>query len=205
MTDYSDIVTDDIRVLDANANGRTPYDTLVLDIDEDGKVSLWINTVYGSNDGIPFSVWHGRTRRYTLGRGRGVVALDWLRDQLSDGGSLATLIDRVIAGHSVEWDGSNMRGHLTDDASEAEDEIERWIEQNSIFADLWSVWDEDDWIADEARRTITAGTTDEQIDAYLVEVRAAAASECVVLTGDARDWLIEMRDEKRAEAAADEE
>ncbi len=98
MTDYSNIVTDDIRILEANSNGGTPYDTLVLDIDEGGDVSLWTNTVYGSSDGIPFDVWHGRTRRYLLAKGPGVVHLDYLRDMLCDGGKLSVLIDRVIAG-----------------------------------------------------------------------------------------------------------
>jgi hypothetical protein len=35
------------------------------------------------------------------------------------------LIDRIIAGHTVEWDGSNFVGRLTEDARDACDEIQQ--------------------------------------------------------------------------------
>ncbi|MCB0252146.1 MAG: hypothetical protein KDI55_00270 [Anaerolineae bacterium] len=189
MTDYTHLVTNDIRIL------STPYDELILDIEEDA-VSLHVRTIHGG-DGIPFDVWHRRTRRFTLATGACVIDQHALRHDLADGGQLSTLIDRIQAGLTVEWDGSNMRGHLTEDASDTESILESMIYNGRLsYADeSWSIWDEIDWIADDSRTTITAATTDEEIDAYLEEVRSDATSHNVVLTGDARDWLIQMRDE----------
>lgn len=207
MTDYTHLVTDDLLVLDRASNGGTPYDRLVLDIEED-SVSLLSLTVYGSGDGVPESVWHGRRRRYELARGDAVLSLEALRALLAEGGRLATLIDRIIAGLSTDWDGSNMVGTLTDDAIAAEAELEEWLEpcvsrralSDAIIDDQWAIWDEYDWLAADARGTITAATTDAEIDAYLTTMRDLATSDNVILTGDARDDLIDLRDAKREDA-----
>ena len=198
MTDYSDLVDDAFRVLEGNSNGSTPYDELILEIEEDA-VTLSTMTRYGG-DGVTMDVWNGRTRQFFLAEGACVLDLDKLRADMKDGGKLAVLIDRIKAGLSVDWDGSNMKGRLTEDARDASDELGSLVDgRNRYVDDQWSVWDESDWIADLASSTITAHSTDEEIDAFLAEYRATAESDCVVLQGDARDWLIEKRDDLKAD------
>lgn len=198
MTDYSDLVDDAFRVLEGNSNGGTPYDQLILAIEEDA-VTLFRITRY-RGDAVPLGVWLGRNQRFVLAKGACVLDLDKLRADMKAGGTLAVLIDRIKAGLSVDWDGSNKKGRLTEDAQNARDELDALVDgRNRYVDDQWSVWDESDWIADIASSAITAHTTDEEIDAFLAEYRATAESDCVVLQGDARDWLIEKRDDLKAD------
>jgi hypothetical protein len=68
----------------------------------------------------------------------------------------AFLLERIHAGHSIEWDGKNNAGSLSDDASEAADELselckyhepdeEVYLARELIFSDLdiSEVWTED--------------------------------------------------------------
>ena len=201
MTDYSNLVTDDLRNLDGATNGSpTPRDELALYIREDNDVSLSIRTIWTSNDGIPMSEWHGLTRRIVLAKGPGVVDLDSLKRDLAEGGNLAKLVSRIADGLSSEWDGSNNKGRLTEDAQEAEGEIESLIYRGRLdyIDETWSTWEESEWIWDLAKSTITASTSDEEIKAFLTETRETAPSDKVILRGDATDDLIEMRDEMKA-------
>jgi hypothetical protein len=61
------------------------------------------------------------------------VDVDALRNDLSAGGELAVLIDRVIAGHSVDWDGRNMVGRMTDDAHDALSAIASALDDNDRY------------------------------------------------------------------------
>lgn len=64
------------------------------------------------------------------------------------------------------------------------------------------VWDESEYVAAEAKHRITSKTTNDEIDTYLVEARAMAAGDGVVLQGDARDYLIQIRDQKAEDEAS---
>jgi hypothetical protein len=57
------------------------------------------------------------------------------------------LLDRVHAGHTTHFDGSNYKGHLTDDAQEASDAIESIFDQADWCDDKHPVWDASEWIA----------------------------------------------------------
>jgi class 3 adenylate cyclase len=50
---------------------------------------------------------------------------------LSDGGSLAVLIDRIVAGHTVQLIKSNWTGVFTNDAAQALDELRLELEYNA--------------------------------------------------------------------------
>ena len=199
MTDYSNLITDSMRAL-RHERGR---DVLILDIEDDG-VSIWIKTEYG-NDGVPMSVWHGRTRRFTLATGQKIIDLDAARIDLAEGGKVAVLIDRIQAGLDSDWNGSNMVGTLTADADDAEDELRDMIEREQLNwgDDAWALWDIGEWLA-SARHEITSEMTDDDIAAWAEEAERNAASDNVILNGDADDiasWAREVRAEKIADQA----
>lgn len=207
MTDYSHIVTDDHRVIEGNTNGGTPYDKLHIEINEDGVVSMFTR-YYVGGDGVPITEWHKRDLVYTVAQGPAVIALDALRADLAEGGKLSVLIDRIKAGHETEFDGSNMVGRLSADADLASRELEEALNGpihgwgDAPYIDTASaVWDEEAYLHDSARSEITGSMTNDEIDAWLAEVRGHAPSDGVVLQGDATDWLRQLRDEKRAAAS----
>lgn len=72
---------------------------------------------------IPFSVYHGRDRRYHFSPRLKISEVNKL------GRAILPLLERVRAGMSVEWDGNNERAYLDDDAIAAELEIEAAIEE----------------------------------------------------------------------------
>ena len=207
MTDYSHLVTDDIRHLDGSANGGTPYSTLELDITEDGEVSLGIRTYYGG-DGTPVSEWHGRTLVYELASAKGSLGchinLDALRADLSEGGWLSTAIDTIRAGHSVEWDGSNMVGKLTKKARAASERLGWQLDHDPTrYADdTWSTWMVGDW-CQSVTHEITADMTDEQLAAWAADCEQTALADNVHLVDDVATWARKVRQEKRDDAAAD--
>lgn len=205
--DYSYVIDDcsnvDGELLPLYADDRRKQE-LHIDIDHDGTVSLLVKSYYGG-DGVPMDVWHRKTLRYTVATGPVVVHLPSLRSDLEDGGRLAKLIDRIIDGHSTRWDGSNTVGCLTDDASNASQDLEHAFGRGFDYIDTSAeIWNEVEYIYDEARSLITADTTDEEIDAYLADVRESAQNNLVYLSGDAKDWLVELRNEKRFEQQSSE-
>ena len=127
---------------DASCCPRSWEDAALL-ITKSGRV-IWSVRDWEGGDGISVDEWHNRDLRFVIANAKGgAVKLDTaaLRDDLKAGGKLAVLIDRIIAGHSVEWDGSNMVGHLTDDAREASEALEdalhgpaRWRDNYLIAA-----------------------------------------------------------------------
>jgi hypothetical protein len=208
ITDHSALVTDAHRVLDMASNGGTPYDALILEIEEGGNVALFVQTYYGG-DGTRMDVWHGRTRQFTLiGKGGAHIDLNALRADLRPDGRLAPLIDRIAAGLDSDWDGSNFKGTLTADARKAEDELDYLINHKDIghdwIDDTWSTWDTSEWL-DGCKHEITADMTDDALAAWANDMEETAEDDRVRLVGDdVIDWAKEVRADKRADAADDE-
>jgi hypothetical protein len=67
---------------------------------------------------IPMSVYHGRIRWYVL-----LVRPRSVREACCILRSFREYAERIIEGHTVEWNGNNHVGRLTEDAQAAEDEI----------------------------------------------------------------------------------
>jgi hypothetical protein len=110
---------------DTSCRPRSWEDAALL-ITESGRV-IWSVRDWDGGDGISVDEWHNRDLRFVIANAKGgAVKLDTaaLRHDLKPGGKLALLIDRIIAGHTVEWDGDNMVGRLTDDAREASEALE---------------------------------------------------------------------------------
>ncbi len=201
ITDYSNLVTDDMHHLETPTNGsHYPRQELWLEIDEDGCVSLGVATECTGNDSLGIWVANLRTLRCRLLRG-GFVNRDALRADLAAGGKLSVLIDRIIAGHNVEWDGSKLKGTFTPDSWQALSEL-TGIDRSPYANKDWRQLDEEDYVWDDVMKFITAETTDAEIDAYLKRVRNEAYANRIALVGGARLSMIctrnSMRDEKRS-------
>lgn len=72
---------------------------------------------------IPFSVYYGRDLRYHFDPELSVREVNAL------GRAILPLLERVRAGIEIVWNGHNNVAKLSDDACEAEDEIERILQQ----------------------------------------------------------------------------
>ena len=97
---------------------------------------------------VPFSVWHGHDRRYPVA----LLCAD-SANQLME--SLAVLAERVIAGYTSEWDGSNHNAEFSDEAFIADARI--WELCSETFEwddqDVISVWDASEWLGEDTLPT----------------------------------------------------
>lgn len=110
-------------------------------LDEEGNVRADYCGLIGG--GQPMEVWLGRTLRWSVNP---EVNGDHLAELL-ESDEVRALLERVHAGHSVEWNGSNYVGRLTDDARAASDELERIFEDETHNGDSGGVWEASEWIA----------------------------------------------------------
>ncbi len=112
-----------------------------VEMDEDGNVSADYSGEIGN--GAPSCVWHKRTLRWSV---PAEVNGDSLADYLEDAETIA-LLERVHAGHSVEWDGNNHVGQLDEDATAAAAVLERDLGQHANDLTLMEIWPAADWIS----------------------------------------------------------
>ncbi len=128
MASYSDIVPDRLELTrNPKDSGYAPraWDKALLRI-EDGSARIVSREYYGG-DGVPVREWNNEILTYALAsseHGETMLDVGRLRADLEDGGDLAVLIDRIIAGHTVEWNGDNDVGRLTEDARDASDQLQ---------------------------------------------------------------------------------
>lgn len=114
-----------------------------IEMDEDGEVRADYSGEIGN--AVPMYVWHRRTLR-------------WRIDAAANGDSLAdflesdearALLERIHAGHEVDWDGNNHSGSLDDDAQAASDELDSILEEDwQRPYDTTEVWDAANWLGD---------------------------------------------------------
>jgi hypothetical protein len=136
MTNYSYAVPErmilnrDPADSDVQAN---VWDTAVLRIHRGGRVEVTSERHAGS---VPRT--HDEDAQIDLifeimdaQNDRQKIDTDALRTDLSDGGSLAVLIDRIVAGHTVQLIMSNSTGVFTNDASQALDDLRLELEYNA--------------------------------------------------------------------------
>ena len=157
-----------------------------VEMDEDGKVKVGTNP--DSGGAIPMDVYHGRRMRWPITQevsGERLVQL--FRDP-----EVIALLERVHAGHSIQWDGNNNVGVLNEDAQDASDQLEERFD--SVESDI-AVWDVDDWLWEAGNRLCDnwkEGATLDQAVAYLEE---DAKRDGVVPIGDLRKSLLDRAEE----------
>jgi hypothetical protein len=217
MTDYSEILPDAPYILnrrpaDSSCAPRS-WEAALIYISADDTVDIHTRTYFGG-DGYPMEEWLGRVRTYEIAHakhGECVIDTDRLAEDLADDGKLSVLIDRIVEGRSVQWDGNNHRGVLDDDAQEAEEELTRLLEDGRYVADT-EVWDAYEYLRSQetARGAlrlmgITTAATDEEIKAVVASMEDEAQSQRFIFTSDperaVRKVIEEVREEEDEEAA----
>lgn len=101
-----------------------------IELDEEGTVTAGINGEIGN--AVPMDVWHGRTLRWSVSP----YAFGPSLEDLINSPRVIELFERVHAGRTVEWDGSNHVGRLDEDAEAAALELEAIFAPDSGEYDL---------------------------------------------------------------------
>lgn len=163
---------------------------LELDL-RDGELTADYNPEIGNS--VPSTVWHGIVRRWGIPCITATAANQLMHD-------LAPLAQRILDGASVEWDGNNNVGRLTDDAAQAEQELVDFLAEAT---DLEQVYEQDaaDWWSEgELPDDLTAHTADDQLAAIAereaAEVATSQDDAYTVLVG-AEEYLAGRREEMR--------
>jgi len=107
----------------------------------------------------------------------------------------AHLIERVVNGHSTEWDGHNWIGKLNHDAESALEELIQDLENcDPEEVGLYSC---DDWFDSCTPKMLGISwfTTDDEIKEIATKLEADAYEEGAILYGSVSDYLIRLRDD----------
>lgn len=154
---------------------------------EEGKIEVF--QIEDSNS-TPMHVWHGRILRWIVSQHPSEADM---RNRLM---SNMSRFERICNGFSVEWDGSNHVGRLTEDGRNAEESIDEDIAQGDLEAiDYWQVWGLHDWF--DATEDEVIGMSDAEIRRF-VQASMLADRNIVLLFDEdkAVEHLIWYRDER---------
>lgn len=145
----------------------------------DGDVEAdWSGEV---GNAVPMTVWHNRTLRWRVpAQAEGTALAEFLREN-------APLFERVHAGHSIEWDGNNMVGKLTNDAQAAFTRISDLLE---TFEPLAEVWSADAFLFSGGNTLNDVWAPDLTLDAAVEKLELDAAINGIVIHNSIRDALI---------------
>lgn len=207
MTTTENRITVQVRKLDESEpaqlynryQGQSEPQPCYVSLDlRDGELTASWNGEIGN--AVPFTVWHGVVRRYTIPPLRADAANRLLEE-------IAPVAQAVLDGATVEWDGSNMVGQLTESASLAEEEIERLHIERAEARDyeIIQVWDAADWLQEDDYESlgITPEMTDDDLEEIAEDIRANASAEGVELIENLIEYLQEKRDDCRLEVDND--
>lgn len=157
----------------------------------DGRLSAEADPEIGNAS--PVDVHHGHRQRWTIPALKAQAANALLAE-------IAPLADRVCAGYSSEWNGSNHVARFTADAAETIEEIASLCDAADP-GDVVVVWAAADWfgvdgnLESQAKALgITAAATDEELDAIAKRVLSAAKSDDVDEVDGLDEHLRRVRD-----------
>lgn len=112
-----------------------------VEIDELGRVTAGSDGAIGRE--MPLSVYDGRTLRVAV---PATIRGEALAERLQEPSTMA-LLERVHAGHSVDWDDRSLVGSLNDDAEDALDDLSRVLGIDAWSgSDLVAVYEPGDWL-----------------------------------------------------------
>lgn len=174
---------------------------------EDGELTADWNGEIGNS--VPESVWNGRKLRW------GIPCLtSTAANKLLD--ELAPIAQRILDGATIEWDGNNNVGQLTEAAQVAAEELAEACAaacEDGRYARI-AEYEAADWYSEGEPPAVTAAMTDDELDALAEQLQADDAGtdtdqtftdnpgDYVVLTG-LDDYLANLRATAR-EVAEDE-
>lgn len=163
--------------------GQVQPQPAYIQLSEAGQVSADYS---GEISGTPMRVAHMRDLTFSVSPYAKPAALA----QLLEHGAGRPLLERIYAGHSVEWDGSNYRGHLSEDAKDAEFDLEQLLEAEFSEPDNCAqVWKVGDWLFTAC--TLADHWAEQSLDEAVTTIESLAVAEGIVLQGDVREVLIE--------------
>lgn len=152
---------------------------------------------------IPFAVYHGHVRRYSIP----ILTAEAANTLMTE---LAPAFAVICDGYSSHWDGNNTVGTLTEEAQEAETDMEADLERRPWDeSELVNAWDAAEWLGGTGgdqviRQEIREHGGPECSDAYLSELvarfQADAEEDGVHLVGNVLEYLQGLRDDLREEA-----
>ena len=143
---------------------------------------------------VPARVWHNRVLRWSIPALTASAANNLLDE-------IAPLCERLLVGYSCDWDGSNHVGRLTDAARDIEQQVEALLYAHDWSDDdLVQVWSAGDWLVDEPEE-VTATSTDEDLAALASTLAAEALIDGIHEIEGLAEYLGELRDRLRDEAA----
>ena len=163
-----------------------------IEIDPQGRTMI---AEYDGEIGnaVPMAVYHGRILRLHISPYlRGDVLADILESD-----EVQALAQRICAGHETYWDGSNLRGRLSDDARSAFEALQEHLDSYQEEPYLARVCDPSDWVATADQVGIASNTTDEEVHRLALELLDEAYADDVLIDGDLEAHLRWLRDNVR--------
>lgn len=160
-------IRDEEAPLYMHYSGQINPQSAYLEIAQDGSIDAAYDAEIGN--GVPANVWHGQRRRLPIPNELSKMGvLDLIEDHCAD-------LQTLIAGMDDNWDGSNWIGTLTETASAAYDRLDALNEidiEDYCHIEVADANDVDtrDLLGDD--ETITAETTDDEIEAMAERIRA---------------------------------
>jgi hypothetical protein len=151
---------------------------------EDKTLSASYNAEIGN--AVPFSVHHGHRRWSGITQFAPGKAINDIMDEITP------LCERVLAGYESEWDGNNHVARLTEDALEADEEIESRLMDwtpNNLATDLleWDYW----YVELYCLLDDLSGTQDAEEFVNFVHNALAAENYINGTSEDASEWAID--------------
>jgi hypothetical protein len=155
----------------------------------------WSVSLRHQTDGTPEAIYHGRILRWGLSSLTDAVRFT----EAINRGDLDHLFERIAAGHTIEWDGSNHIGHMTEDAATAfyavDDAVTDWLFfQCELTGKNAGLWDAGDWLSEYGYEAIAEDhnllipVSDEELATVADALDAEARREQIVLCGT-YEWL----------------
>lgn len=180
--DYSSFQNKE-RPVFCHYSGQLQPQPAFVQIDEDGRV--WAGYCPDIGNGVPMSVWYRHDLRVSINPELSSGEIEcFLLDT-----KIQALLERIVAGHDIEWDGSNWIGSLTGDARAALDALtvaaeELTPEQGVIGAA--------DFLFGAGASVLDAWDGVEPIEAAVARQKEAAKDCGAYIVDDVREAIIEQ-------------
>lgn len=201
------IIEVEAKDLHCKYQGQSDQQRVYLEINpENDTMTMWFDGEIGN--AVPVAVYNGRILRCYF-------PTNYIpRDPNEFMRVRSEEIDAIISGHSVEWDGSNHVGKLTDEAQETLDKLRDEIECMNDDEGL-KIWDAEEWLSGcrmhkrgegiaYADCGITPDTTDDELNKLAEKLESETTpGECDMIDG-VLEYLTAERDMLRDERDEDE-
>ena len=159
---------------------QTHAQTAYMELNQNGSIHFDFNAEIGNS--VPCSVMNGQDRRFSIANN---ITIDGIKSFYND---YKKLIQRIINGMADEWDGSNYKGTLTEDADTAFEELDSIIiNLDWDQYELASIVVAADYLENNSIEDYKDDPTEEGIEKLLL-----ADSEEPLIVFGIQDWIDEQ-------------